>query len=142
MLKDRRGGFLMKKTFLIFIVLMLTSLSACGPNIWILEKDRLSELGNVEDYVGQLEGNQSEFRGYRVFTISEGKKMVVVSSGSSDKVLKFTAADVSKDTTTISVEEENKKSHEVNSYILIGIDEIQGEFAVVNESGEEFKAYE
>ncbi|MBU8907470.1 hypothetical protein KH400_12710 [Desertibacillus haloalkaliphilus] len=116
---------------------MITLLSACGPNTWVLEKERLGEVGSIENYVWQLQNNKSEFRGYRIFTISEGKKMVVVSTGSSDQTLKFIDADVSNHT-TITVEEENKESDELNSYILIGIDQIKGELSVVSESGEEY----
>ncbi|MGD6778154.1 hypothetical protein ACQCUO_21455, partial [Sutcliffiella horikoshii] len=62
--------------------------------------------------------------------------MVVVSSGTSNQTLKFKEADVSNNSTIITVEEESRKTEEKNSYILIGIDEIKGEFSVVNESGE------
>ncbi|WP_416150065.1 hypothetical protein ACM26V_03430 [Salipaludibacillus sp. HK11] len=127
----------MKKRFLTLFILLIIFLSACGHNTWVLEKDRLSEVGGVANYVEQLQNNQSDFRGFRVFTISEGKKMVVVSTGSSDQILSFTGADVSNNT-TITVEEENKQSDEENSYILIGIDKIEGELSVVGESGEEY----
>lgn len=132
----------MKKIYLILFVLMIAFLSACGSNTWVLEKDRLSEVGSVENYVEQLQNNHTDFQGYRVFTISEGKKLVVVSSGANDQTLKFTGADVSNNSTTITVEEETKETDEVNSFILIGIDEIKGEFFVVNESGEEYKEFE
>lgn len=84
----------MKKVCLIILVLTVTMLSACS-NTWVLEKDRLGEVGTVKNYVEQLQEDDTDFQGYRVFTISEGKKMVVVSSGSSDQILKFTEADTS-----------------------------------------------
>ena len=134
---------------------MMTFLSACGSNndnepfTWVLEKDRLVESGGIEDYVAQLQNEQpdyrpelTEFRGYNVFTVSEGMKMVVVSTGLSDKTLEFTGADVSENNTTILVKEVNQESEEENSYILIGIEEIKGELTVFNENGDEFTAYE
>ncbi|MGD6873713.1 hypothetical protein ACQCU1_16160 [Sutcliffiella horikoshii] len=132
----------MKKIYLIIFVLMTVFLSACGSNTWVLEKDRLDEVASVKNYVEQLQNDNTDFRGYKVFTISEGKKMVVVSSGTSNQTLKFKEADVSNNSTIITVEEESRKTEEKNSYILIGIDEIKGEFSVVNESGEEYKEFE
>ena len=145
----------MKKIFLLSFILMMTFLSACGSNndnepfTWVLEKDRLVESGGIEDYVAQLQNEQpdyrpelTEVRGYNVFTVSEGMKMVVVSTGLSDKTLEFTGADVSENNTTILVKEVNQESEEENSYILIGIEEIKGELTVFNENGDEFTAYE
>jgi hypothetical protein len=48
-------------------------------------------------------------------------------------------ADVSNNSTTITVEEKSTETDEENTYILIAIDEIKGEFSEVNESGEKFK---
>lgn len=134
----------MKKILLLSFILMTMLLSACSSNTntWVLEKDRLTEAGDVESYVEQLQNNQTDFRGYKVFTISEGAKMIVVSSGSTDKTLKFTKADVSDNNTTISIEEVNQESEEENPFILIGIDEIKGKLTVVKESGDELIAFE
>ncbi|WP_062047358.1 hypothetical protein [Bacillus sp. JCM 19034] len=142
-MKSRKGGLCNEKILLIILfILGITFLSACGPNTWVLEKERLGEVGSIENYVWQLQNKKTKFRGYRVFTISEGKKMVVVSTGSTDKTLEFTGADVSNNNTTISVEEVSKVSGEENSYILIGINKIKGELTVVNEREEKFIAFE
>lgn len=132
----------MKKIHLVIFVLMVAFLSACGSNTWVLEKDRLEEVGSVKNYVKELQNEYTDFRGFRVFTISEGKKMVVVSTGTSDQVLEFREADVSNNSTTITVEEESTETEEKNPYILIGIDQITGEFSVINESGERYTEYE
>jgi len=126
---------------LTIIVLVIVFLNACGRKTWVLEKDRLGEVNSVENYVEHLQNDSTGFRGYRVFTISEGKKMVVVSSGTSDQTLRFKKADVSNESTTITVEEEAMDTDEENPYILIGIDEIKGDFSVVNESQEKYKEY-
>ncbi|MCA1054335.1 hypothetical protein LCM10_04990 [Rossellomorea aquimaris] len=131
----------MKNVFLLILMLLLSACSITS-HTWVLEKDRLSEVSSVKNYVEQLQTNEADLRGYRVFTISEGSKMVVVSSGSIDKALKFVEADVSENNTTISVEEISQNSDEANPYILIGIDEIKGELTVVNENGDEFKVVE
>ena len=68
--------------------------------------------------------------------------MVVVSSGASNQTLEFTGADISNNSTTITVEKETKRTDEENSYILIGIDEIKGELTVISDSGEEYKEFE
>lgn len=121
---------------------MIIFLSACNSNTWVLEKDRLSETGSVKDYVEQLQNDQTDFRGFRVFTISEGKKMVVVSTGTSNQTLEFIDANVADNSTTITVEGKSSETDEENAYILIGIDEIKGELSVVSESGETYSEYE
>jgi len=68
--------------------------------------------------------------------------MVVVSSGASNQTLEFTGADISNNSTTITVEKETKETDEENTYILIGIDQIKGELTVVSDSGEECKEFE
>jgi hypothetical protein len=65
--------------------------------------------------------------------------MVVVSIGTSDQTLEFKEADVSNNSTTITVEEESTETNVKNSYILIGIDQVKVEFSVVNENGENIK---
>ncbi|SES18596.1 hypothetical protein SAMN04487944_12266 [Gracilibacillus ureilyticus] len=131
----------MKKAYLILFI-MIIFLSACNSNTWVLEKDRLSETGSVKDYVEQLQNDQTDFRGFRVFTISEGKKMVVVSTGTSNQTLEFIDANVADNSTTITVEGKSSETDEENAYILIGIDEIKGELSVVSESGETYSEYE
>jgi hypothetical protein len=131
----------MKKIPLILIALAITSLSACNNNTWVLEKDRLGEDPDIEHYVDELQSDYPDFKGYKVFTISEGSKMVVVSTGSSEQVLSFSEAEISNEKTTISVEEKTEKVKEENAYIMIGIDEIKGELSVVNESKEEYKEF-
>jgi|SRR5690625_105579 len=142
MLFYKQGEINMRKVCLILFILTVAFLSACGSNTWVLEKDRLNEVGSIENYVEQLQSNHTGFRGYRVFTISEGKKMVVVSSGTSNQTLEFTGEDDSNNSTTITVEKETKETDEENTYILIGIDQIKGELTVVSDSGEEYKEFE
>lgn len=78
----------------------------------MLEKNRLDGVGSVKNYVEQLQNNHTDSQGYRVFTISEGKKMVVVSSGTGNQTREFTGADVSNNFKTITVGEETKKTDE------------------------------
>jgi len=54
MLFYKQGEINMKKVCLILFVLTVAFLSACSSNTWVLEKERLNEVGNVEDYVEQL----------------------------------------------------------------------------------------
>ncbi|KMM37948.1 hypothetical protein [Guptibacillus hwajinpoensis] len=132
----------MKNIYLVIFVLLVAFLSACGSNTWVLEKDRLAEVGSVKSYVEQLQNEHTDFQGFRVLTISEGKKMVVVSTGTSNQTLKFKETDVSNNSTKIIIEEESTETDEKNPYILIGIDQIKGEFSVVNENEEKYKEYD
>ena len=54
MLFYKQGEINMKKVCLILFVLTVAFLSACSSNTWVLEKERLNEVGSVEDYVEQL----------------------------------------------------------------------------------------
>jgi ABC-type microcin C transport system duplicated ATPase subunit YejF len=131
----------MKKMSLILITFAITILSACSNSTWVLEKDRIGEDTDIERYADKLQSDYPDFRGYKVFTISEGSKMIVVSTGSSEQSLKFKDAIVTNDKTTITLEEENKQTSEENSFIMIGIEEIKGELSVVNESGDGYTEF-
>lgn len=132
----------MKRNFLLS-VLMVMILSACNWNTWVLDKDRLSENSDIEAYVQSLQQVHTDFRGHYVLTVAEGRKMVIVSTGSNATTLAFKDAEISHDKTVVTVDELNNQStDEVNSFILIGIDEIKGDLVVVNADGEEFLSFD
>ncbi|MGD1415578.1 hypothetical protein [Bacillus sp. X2(2017)] len=124
----------------LFVIMLL--LAGCQPSYWVLEKDRIGEGSpDLEIYANYLQMHD-EVKGYQVFTISEGKKMVVVSLGSSEKDKKLEVSDVkySPKETTVTVERiPASKANEKNPYILIGLDKIEGEFIVQDEKGNRFK---
>ena len=81
----------MNKRFLVLVLCFLSfGLVACGgytpEDNWVLEKNRLDEVPEIEDYVTSLQVTPDE-RGFKVFTIAEGRKMVVVSTGNAKKSL-------------------------------------------------------
>ncbi|MBD7983235.1 hypothetical protein H9649_01470 [Sporosarcina sp. Sa2YVA2] len=81
----------MKKTFIVTILFVTALvLAACGGytphNNWVLEKDRLDENSEMENFVISLQNNPHK-RGFKVFTISEGRKMVGVLTGDAEKSL-------------------------------------------------------
>ncbi|UOE93906.1 hypothetical protein [Alkalihalobacillus sp. LMS39] len=123
----------------LMLVVMVFVLSACGNNTWVLEKERVGEVGEVASYVNHLQLSLPDFRGYSVFTISEGKKMVVVSTGTPNQTLEFVELETTKERTTITVTEKQEETDENNPYILIGVSKIKGELVVVTEDGEEFE---
>ncbi|MBM7601020.1 hypothetical protein JOC34_003441 [Virgibacillus halotolerans] len=124
----------MKRFSLFFLVISVSLvLTACGgdspENNWVLEKSRVGDLPEVEDYVAGLQNNP-DTRGFKVFTISEGKKMVVVSTGNADKSLELDDVVVDSGDTKIIIDEMEKKNEEDNPYIMIGLGAIKGELFV------------
>ncbi|WP_439949052.1 hypothetical protein [Bacillus subtilis] len=123
----------------LFVIMLL--LGGCQPSYWVLEKDRLDEVTDIKMYVNDLQMHD-DVKGYQVFTISEGKKMVVVSLGSSEKDKKLEVSDVKfspKETIVTVKRKPAPTANEKNPYILIGLDKIEGEFIVQDEKGNRFE---
>ncbi|MCY8424737.1 hypothetical protein MOC70_08915 [Bacillus vallismortis] len=123
----------------LFVIMLL--LAGCQPSYWVLEKDRLDEVTDIKMYVNDLQMHD-DVKKYQVFTISEGKKMVVVSLGSreKDKKLEVSGVKFSPKETIVTVKRKPApKAYESNPYILIGLDKIEGDFIVQDESGDRFK---
>ncbi|TXF69777.1 hypothetical protein FUA19_16570 [Bacillus subtilis] len=116
-------------------------LAGCQPFYWVLEKDRLDEVTDIKMYVNDLQMHD-DVKGYQVFTISEGKKMVVVSLGSSekDKKLEVSGVKYSPKETIVTVKRKPAPTaNEKNPYILIGLDKIEGDLIVQDETGGHFE---
>ncbi|WP_185184137.1 hypothetical protein [Bacillus subtilis] len=124
----------------LFVIMLL--LAGCQPSYWVLEKDRIGEGSpDLEIYATYLQMHD-DVKGYQVFTISEGRKMVIVSLGSSEKDKKLEVSDVkfSPKETIVTVKRKTAPTvNEKNPYILIGLDKIAGEFIVQNETGNRFE---
>ncbi|MCV0023635.1 hypothetical protein ACWH4V_20355 [Bacillus mojavensis] len=119
----------------LFVIMLL--LAGCQSSYWVLEKDRIGEGSSELELNANYLQTHDEVKGYQVFTISEGKKMVVVSLGSSEKdkklevsVVKFSPKETIVTVKRKPVSEENEK----NPYILIGLDKIDQD-----ESGDRFE---
>ena len=131
---------ILKKTFLVFIFCFLSfGLVACGgytpDNNWVLEKSRLDEGPEIENYVTSLQ-DAPDKRGFKIFTIAEGRKMVVVSTGNAKKSLELDGVKVdSGDTKVILKEMESNNGEDNNPYIMIGISAIKGTLFVQNTDG-------
>lgn len=96
---------------------------------------------DLEIYANHLQMH-ADVKGYQVFTISEGKKMAVVSLGSSENEKQLEVSDVkfsSKKTVVTVKRKPASKANETNPYILIGLDKIEGEFIVQDEMGNRFE---
>lgn len=117
-------------------------LAGCQSSYWVLEKKRIGEgSSELELYANYLQ-THDDVKGYQVFTISEGKKMVVVSLGSSEKDKKLDVSDVKyspKETIVSMKRKPAPEANEKNPYILIGLDKIEGNLIVQNESGDRFE---
>ncbi|WP_163527223.1 hypothetical protein [Halobacillus ihumii] len=132
----------MKKVLFVFMFIFISSiLVACGgyspENNWVLEKSRLDEVGEIETYVTKLQNNP-DTRGFKVFTIAEDKKMVVISSGNKDKSLELDNVEVVSGDTKITLSEMNRKNGEDNPYIMVGLGAIEGELYVKSIEGNSF----
>lgn len=110
--------------------------------LWVLEKDRIGEGSpDLEIFANYLQMHD-DVKGYQVFTISEGKKMVVVSLGSSEKDKKLEVSDVKfspKETIVTVKRKPAPTANEKNPYILIGLDKIEGDLIVQDETGDRFE---
>lgn len=121
--------------------MIMLLLAGYQPSYWVLEKDRLDEVTDIKIYANDLQ-THDDVKGYQVFTISEGKKMVVVSLGSSekDKKLEVSGVKYSPKETIVTVKRKPApKANEKNPYILIGLDKIEGGLIVQDESGNRFE---
>ncbi|CUB20259.1 hypothetical protein BN2127_JRS7_00471 [Bacillus subtilis] len=124
----------------LFVIMLL--LAGCQPSYWVLEKDRIGEGSpDLEIYANYLQMHD-DVKGYQVFTVLEGRKMVIVSLGSSekDKKLEVSGVKYSPKETIVTVKRKPaSKANEKNPYILIGLDKIEEEFIVQDEMGSRFE---
>ncbi|WP_439846170.1 hypothetical protein M8C22_20790 [Bacillus spizizenii] len=124
----------------LFVIMLL--LAGCQPSYWVLEKDRIGEGSpDLEIYANYLQMHD-DVKGYQVFTVLEGRKMVIVSLESSekDKKLEVSGVKYSPKETIVTVKRKPaSKANEKNPYILIGLDKIEGEFIVQDEMGSRFE---
>ncbi|MCT8136723.1 hypothetical protein H1D32_02525 [Anaerobacillus sp. CMMVII] len=125
-----------KLSFLLLLALVF--LTACGNNSWVLEDHRLGELSEIESYVNELQTERVMYKGYKVFTISEGKKAVVISLGKPGTRLDLVEVQSSSKDTVITIKKTDDRTDYKNSYIVVGLDEIKGAFYVLDENQEEF----
>lgn len=141
---DVWGGLHVRFRWVWLFVIMLL-LAGCQPSYWVLEKDRIGEgSSELELYANYLQ-THDDVKGYQVFTISEGKKMVVVSLGSSEKDKKLEVSDVKyspKETIVTVKRKPAPEENEKNPYILIGLDKIEGDLIVQDKSGDRFEETE
>ena len=104
-----------------------------------MNKKSLDDEPAVRMYVNYLQNDKTERKGFKVIDIAEGKKMVVVSTGTSDRELEAVSVEYLEDQTVVTVRENEANSDEVNPYILIGLEHPVSKFKVVNEDGEEYE---
>lgn len=130
----------MKKIKLIGVSMIAMLLASCSSH-WILDKERLSD-HEIKSHVSKLQDQEyhhySNLSVYTIFTISEGRKMVVITSGDESKSLEFVRLDKDKKDQKIIVRETTNESDDINPYLLVGLDKIKGDLEVYNESTNEF----
>lgn len=135
-----------KSTFLILMIAITLGLVACNSNedkeYWVLDKSRVDEIPKVEKYVKKIQQEPTN-RGFKVFTISEGKKMIVLSLGKVQEGydINVSNVDINDAKTTVEVgvsKEQSYSNDEKNPYILIGLNEIKGDLIVKKKSDDEY----
>lgn len=135
----------MKKIFIVLIS-FITSLVlvACGGytpnNNWVLEKDRLNENPEIENFVSSLQENPGK-RGFKIFSVAEGRKMVVVSTGDVERSLELDDVKVESGNTKVILKEIENKNDEDNPYIMVGISAIKGELFVQDTDGNSYNEF-
>ncbi|MGN7387012.1 hypothetical protein [Sporosarcina sp. SAFN-015] len=103
-----------------------------------MNKKNLDDEPAVRAYVNYLQKDKTERKGFKVIDVAEGKKMVVISTGTRDLELEAVSVDYLDDQTIVTVREIEANSDEVNPYTLIGLKHPVSKFKVVNEDGEEY----
>jgi hypothetical protein len=129
-----------KRNFLLVVLLLLltTACSNSTESWWVLKNDQISKIPEIQSYVNQLQTDKKDYKGYKVFTIAEGKKAVVISLGKEGKKLDLVEVHTSSKDTAITIEETEQSTEDANPYIVVGIDEIVGAFYVYAQQTEEY----
>ncbi|MGG0669705.1 hypothetical protein [Sporosarcina koreensis] len=128
----------MKKVFVgLFVMVMI--LSGCGKDYWVWNKKEIDKEPGVRQYVNYLQDEKPDRKGFKMIDIAEGKKMVVVSTGTNKLELEALDVEVSDDETIVTVREVEADSDEINPFILIGLERKNGTLKVFNEEGEEYE---
>lgn len=113
----------------IFIVYFLTSCSQ-AVDYSILDEKTVDNLTSVAAYVDELQASNTDYKGFKVFDTSDGKKVVVISSGEPNRTLRVNQVEQSSKDTSITVVEVDLPSEQKNSYVVVRLDEIVGAFYV------------
>ncbi|MCG3087493.1 hypothetical protein [Sporosarcina cyprini] len=129
----------MKKGFAALMIALILLLGACTKEYWVMNKKDIKDEPAVRVFVEYLQEEKPERRGFKVIDISQGKSMVVVSTGTPAKELEVVDVDIQDDQTIVTVKEIDAESDEVNPYILIGLERKNGSMLVKNEDGEEYE---
>lgn len=117
-------------------MITLFILAGCSfSNYWILEKERLSELPKVSSHVDKVQQDYySDTTGFTVFTISEGRRMTVISTGNNSIEFELVNVNTNDGNTEIIVKEIDSNNSESNPTLLIGLKKIKGELQVYNQT--------
>ena len=127
----------MKKVLTLLAVMII--LTGCGKDYWVWNKKDLDKEPGVRQYVNYLQNDKTDRKGFKLIDISEGKQLVVVSTGTNKLELEAVDVEVSDDETVVTVKEVEADSEEINPYILIGLERKSGKLRVINEDGEEYE---
>jgi type III secretory pathway lipoprotein EscJ len=122
----------LKKNSILFIVFVVVFLASCSQSVEysILDEETANNMAAVSVYIEELESRKSDFKGYKVFDTSGGKKIVVISTGEPNKTFKVHKVEKSSKDTAITIVQTELPSEQRNSFVVIRLDEIVGAFYV------------
>jgi len=127
------------KTLSIAILTLLIAGCSLFSDYWILEEERLSEVPEVRTYTERLQQDEYlDSATFSIFTISEERKMVVIFSGDKTKAFEFSHKKNTKKDQEIIVKEIDNETNHNNPFLLVGLDKIEGDLQVYNETTKEY----
>lgn len=118
----------MKKYIVLILILIVVLLTSCTQTVdyTILDEEKIHSMTAVSTYLDELQSSNAEYKGYKVFNISDLNKVVVISSGEPNKTLKIHNIEKSSKDTGITIVQTDLPSEQKNSYVAIELDEIIG----------------
>lgn len=121
---------------LLFIVLYFAFTYMNKVDYWIIKKTHFSYEDEMSLYEEQLQKNVS-ISGYKVFTILEGNKAIVLSLGGKMEGNDIEVLNVEEqgNTTLITIRSYYNQSNEKNPVIGIGLNRIQSEIVIMDTNG-------
>ncbi len=122
----------MKKLILYCLVCLTIILTSCSqsPDYSVLEEEAINNLPTVSGYIKDLQTNNKDYQGYKIFDSTGDEKVVVISSGNGKNVLKVNQVEQSSKDTVVTVVQIDQASEQENSYVVVQIEEIVGAFFV------------
>lgn len=97
----------------------------------VLSEAEINQYPPIEEYINQFENEKSDFEGYKVMDIADGKRAIVLTSTST---LTLSNVELTSLDTAITVERGNEGAR---SFIIVLLNDIKGALYVYDQEGKE-----